>query len=507
MKTKIYTFIISGCLIMATTFITCAQPGSLDLTFGSGGKVTTDLGSSYDVGHSVAIQSDGKILVAGKFDNGNNIDFSLVRYNSDGTLDNTFSSDGKVITDFGSSDDDGWSVAIQIDGKIVVAGSLESDFAVARFNDDGSLDSSFDSDGKVTTAINGYGFSVAIQIDGKIVVAGTGNGGFALVRYNSDGSLDNTFGSGGIVTTDFGNSDDEGASVSIQSDGKIVVGGFSDNGSDYDFALARYNSDGSLDNSFDSDGKVTTDFGSVDDLGNSVVIQSDGKIVVAGQSCNGYTCNFALVRYNGDGSLDNNFDSDGKVLTEIAGVSVCTSIAIQKDDKIVVAGYNSDFALGDFALARYNNDGSLDNTFDSDGKVTTDFSGNDDIGMSVTIQSDGKLVLAGYTLDDTDYNFAVARYNGGNPVGIAENIAEENTIDISPNPFSNELLIKGIPHTTGQVPEKGEIVLFDVTGKEIMKEKVFDAETKINTEKLLPGFYVLNYTEGNKKQNIAVVKF
>ncbi len=197
-------------------------------------------------------------------------------------MDNSFDGDGKQTTDFNGSDDIANSLAIQTDGKIVVAGQAynpntdNTDFALARYNSNGSLDNSFDGDGKLTgfyLAGNTRFTAIAIQTDGKIVVAGqafnpnTGNYDFALARYNSNGSLDNSFDGDGKLTTDFIGSDDYAYSLAIQTDGKIVVAGqtYNPNTGNYDFALARYNSNGSLDNSFDGDGKLTTDFFGSDD--------------------------------------------------------------------------------------------------------------------------------------------------------------------------------------------------------------------------------------------------
>ena len=230
---------------------------------------------------------------------------------ADGDLDTSFGTGGKVVTSFLGQDDFVRSIAIQSDGKIVVAGETKNgtydEFALARYNPDGTLDTSFgNSGGKMITNSNNNGDharSVAIQSDGKIVLAGagdnTGNDDFALYRYNTDGSLDSSFGTGGKVFTAVGSGNDFAESVAIQSDGKIVVAGYSYNGSNDDFALVRYNTDGSLDTSFDSDGKVTTDFGAGSDVANSVAIQSDGKIVAAGNSKNGNYRDFALVRYAG----------------------------------------------------------------------------------------------------------------------------------------------------------------------------------------------------------------
>ncbi len=394
--------------------------GSLDTGFGTGGKVTTPIGINEE-GYSVAIQSDGKIVVAGCSNNGSNDDFAVVRYNSDGSLDNGFGTGGKVTTPIGIGDDYGTSVAIQNDGKIVVAGysynGSNYDFAVVRYNSDGALDTGFDGDGIVTTpiGINEEGYSVAIQSDGKIVVAGCSNNGsnydFAVVRYNSDGSLDNGFDGDGKVTTPIGTGDDYGTSVAIQNDGKIVVAGYSYNGSNYDFAVVRYNSDGSLDNGFDGDGIVTTPIGSGHDKGYSVAIQNDGKIVVAGCSNNGSNDDFAVVRYNTNGSLDTDFGTGGKVTTPIGINEGGFSVAIQSDGKIVVAGCSNNGSNNDFAVVRYNANGSLDTGFDGDGIVTTPIGSGYDQGYSVAIQSDGKIVVAGFMHNGSNYDFAVVRYN------------------------------------------------------------------------------------------------
>ncbi|MCU7842016.1 MAG: DUF4347 domain-containing protein, partial [Candidatus Thiodiazotropha sp. (ex Troendleina suluensis)] len=390
------------------------------------GTVTTDISTGSDAGQSVIAQPDGKILVAGYSDNGASTQFTLTRYNVDGSLDTFFGTDGIVTTDIGASFDYGRSVTLQSDGKILVAGnnwnstSSTYEFALVRYNTNGSLDTTFDGDGKVTTDIstvpvtgNDIAQSVTVDSNDNILVAGfsynstTSSFEFTLVRYDTDGSLDITFdgdsGSGnGIVTTDIGtSSSDGGYSVTTQSDGKILVAGSSDD----DFALVRYNVDGSLDTTFDVDGKVTTVLGGIED-GYSVTVQSDGKILVAGSS----DSDFALVRYNSDGSLDATFDGNsgfgnGIVTTDIGTSSADTgySVAVQADGKILVAGSSDQ----DFALVRYHVDGSLDTTFDGDGKVTTDLGSSIDAGFSVTVQADGKILVAGKSNDD----FALFRYN------------------------------------------------------------------------------------------------
>ena len=367
---------------------------------------------------SVAIQSDGKIVVAGSYAaNGFSSEFAVARFNADGSLDTTFDSDGKVLVDIHGKDY-AESVLIQPDGKTLVAGYDNSGhFVLARLNDNGSLDTTFGGSGKVDTVFGGtvsssLAHAIALQSDGKIVVAGealvSGYYDFAVARFNADGSLDTTFDSDGKLTTSIYSSGTEVAhSVAIQSDGKIVVAGVSGSGQ---FAVVRYNANGSLDTTFDSDGIVSTPVGTGVGTGYSLAIQPDGKIVVAGDTYNG-TQDFAVVRYNANGSLDTTFDGDGKVTTNIGSSTsdYGRSVAIQPDGKIVVAGdtYNPD---RDFAVVRYNANGSLDTTFDSDGKVISGIGTGDDSVWSMAIQSDGKMVVAGDT-SGTLSGFAVVRYD------------------------------------------------------------------------------------------------
>jgi uncharacterized delta-60 repeat protein len=244
----------------------------------------------------------------------------------------------------------------------------------------------------------------------------------AIPGTANPGTLDPTFDADGRVTTDFGARDSAG-DVAIQSDGKIVAAGFGMGPGEFDFAVARYNNfDGSLDTSFAGDGTVTTDFNTSDDRGWAVAIQSDGKIVVAGQtfvarSVGGSDLDFALVRYNSDGSLDTGFSGDGKVNVDLGGTETdaALDVAIQSDGKIVAAGYVRNLfpdPLGpsDFAVARFNADGTADTGFGVGGKITTDFATDHDEASAVAIQSDGRIVAAGPAFSGT-FDFGLARYN------------------------------------------------------------------------------------------------
>ncbi len=285
-----------------------------------------------------------------------------------GDLDTSFGGDGIVTTDLGSYYDSGKSMVLQPDGKIVMAddtGYPNYDIAVLRYNSNGSLDTTFSGDGKLTTDLGGEdsGKSMVLQPDGKIVVAG-GIFDFAVARLNSNGSLDTTFSDDGIVTTDLGDEFEWSSDLALQPDGKIVLAGNSGDASGYhpaNIAMVRYNSNGSLDTTFSGDGKLTTDLGSLYDFANSVVVQPDGKIVVAGDS----DSNFALVRYNSNGSLDTTLSSNGQLITDLGSYEHGNSIALQPDGKIVVGGSSGN----DFAVVRYLNDtasGTINGTANND---------------------------------------------------------------------------------------------------------------------------------------------
>ncbi len=423
---SLFIFVLTILLLITAFPLVQAQsvaPGDLDTTFGSGGKVTTDSGL---VTADVAVQADGKIVVAGR-DLFTSIIF-LARYHANGSLDNSFGNGGIVAASVGNRNLAS-GIAIQADGKIVVAGFSGSSrsvgsFAVVRYETTGALDTSFDGDGKVIIDMGNFNSAndLVIQPDGKIVVVGAsgvqaiGNLAFAVARLNSDGSLDASFDGDGRVITSLGSFSYTGAvAVALQTDGKIITAGHS--GSSYstaDFALVRYNVDGSLDASFDGDGKVITAVSSDFDGAFAVAVQTDGKIVATGNT-DGSPDMMAVVRYNINGSLDTSFDGDGIVLTpgiDMAGDSdYAPSVVIQSNGKIVVSGT----IQPDFALVRYNPNGSLDTSFGGDGIVTTNFN-QPSWGAAVgglAIQPDGKIIAAG-SLGDPFKSFfiAVARYIG-----------------------------------------------------------------------------------------------
>jgi len=502
MKKTIYLF---GLLLLICQLANLNQSlfaqtdGSLDNTFGSGGKVITPVRTHDAVANSVAIQSDGKIVTAGWNYDGIYDNFILVRYNTDGTLDNSFGTGGIVITDL-SSPTEAYSLVIQNDGKIIIAGSDELsasfDFIVVRYNTDGTLDNSFGTAGVTTIDINGHedrAFSLALQ-GKKIVAAGESSNGsnfdFALVRLDSNGVLDNTFGTAGKVITSISSSDDKANSILIQPNGSIVVAGSSWNGSNYDFTVVRYTANGALDNSFGTNGIAITDIANSDNFAYSVALQNDGKIVITGNSgaSNG---DFVTVRYNTNGTPDNNFGTGGKVITDFNGTNdEPYAVAIQADGKIVVAGFTLIASSNlDFALARLNTDGTPDNTFGTGGKVTTAIGTANDWATSMAIQSDGKIVVAGYVDDGagTD-DVAVVRYFI-NPLGINDMNGQSDKISLYPNP-ANNLITVSIP----SIAKDDFISIFNMQGELIQQQPLLNTTSEINISNLASGMYVIKAT-------------
>lgn len=451
--------------------------GSLDIGFGENGYVKTDFFNENDNLNNIALQSDGRIVAAGFTDSASIRCFALARYEPDGSLDNSFSGDGRQVSDLGQTYNIAFALAIQPNGRILMAGVSGDQYAVARYKQDGSADSSFNGNGERVIPIGdmSQAKALAVQSDGKIIVAGISNNAamrndLTILRLNADGSTDNGFSGDGIQTTDFGNTVDLLQSVALQPDGKIVVVGTT-----YiyeylrDIVIVRYNVDGSLDHSFSEDGYLIRSIGEFSDDANSVVIQPDGKILIAGNT--DLRLSYLVIRYQSDGTPDNSFgpdglmtnfwpvgmasftaiavQEDGKIATlgsrtvlTAAGVGPQTFIAryktngeldssfgdmgtqgltfpasvvkmvIQPDGKYLIGGINFGFPATLFALGRYNQDGSIDSSFSGDGLILDSLATSNYLS-SLAVQPDGKIIVSGsgYPTFGDDSYFFIARYN------------------------------------------------------------------------------------------------
>jgi uncharacterized delta-60 repeat protein len=409
--------------LLSSSTLVMAQAGSLDLTFGKGGIVTTPnttTGCGQNVNCSVAIQSDGKIVVAGGAAASNGApELALARYTTTGSLDSTFGNGG-IVVEPENNGGPAFGLAIQSDGKIVTAAPDDFELAVSRFNTNGTLDTTFGAGG--TSKFRAWGLlfapangSVALLADGKIVVGVNG----VLVRLLTDGQLDSSFGTGGVAQLIAG-----AQALALLSNGKALVA------SSFTFdtgGVSRYNSNGSLDKTFGVVGQAPS-FGGVAAL----VALSDGKIVVGNTLVSGTApvgsnvpLGFVLARYNSDGTIDATFGTRGAVVTNFPGegYSAAMALAVQSNGDIVAAGVTEarSPAFGtepsDFALARYTPNGQLDTTFGKNGRVTTAFGTNGNNAAAVSalaIQSDGKIVAVGYDnflqFGNPNNGFTLARY-------------------------------------------------------------------------------------------------
>jgi uncharacterized delta-60 repeat protein len=403
--------LIAVSLALILTTVAFAASGDLDATFSGDGKIMQGFGGSQHLGRDLAVQSDGKLVVVGDKWTTTGNDFAIARYNVNGSLDATFSGDGKQTVNIGP-DDRAMSVAIQTDGRIVVAGEAcignppVCDVAVARLNPNGSLDPTFSGDGKVRTHFgsgNNGGLAVAIQ-NGKIVVAGyayqSTNYNATIYRYNANGSLDTTFSADGILPINFGGQD-MFYGIAVYS-GKIFVTGNSESmdSTTSDIITARVNSNGTLDATFSGDGKVRTNLG-VGDYGQDIVI-ANGNAVVGGNS----DTTIVILRFTSTGDLDHTFSNDG-ILTDALGLAKpwLIDVALQSGNIVVVGSTGEGNAL----VARFTSAGDIDTTFSTDGIVTTDWGGNDlytavkfknariyVTGMSMTTSFVRRFIVAAY---------------------------------------------------------------------------------------------------------------
>ncbi|MFO0736752.1 MAG: hypothetical protein U0270_12785 [Labilithrix sp.] len=403
------------------------RPGMLDTSFGAGaapGSVVLPVGAGDDYGYTMAVQADGKILVAGRAAE-NLGDFAVVRLDRDGKLDPTFGQGGKVMTDIAGGADTAYAIGVQADGKIVVAGTALNgasgqDFALVRYEANGELDASFGAGGKVTTAFSSdadTAYALLLEADGSIVVGGDANSGasttgldFALARYAPDGKLQ-------WKTTSpisSGSGRDSIYSLAKQEiDGKsflVAAGG------EGDFAVARYDLEGKLDPSFAKQGKIAPPFESAIGAARAVAIDANGNIVVAGHRGH----DFALVRLDRTGDLDQSFGDHGKVITEVSkdNWDEAQAVAIESDGKIVAGGwtYEGGSSSANFTLVRYDPSGKLDPVFGGTGIVISEIAttGKPDTANAIVLQSDERVpttrVLAAGFASTSNSEFAIARY-------------------------------------------------------------------------------------------------
>ncbi len=421
--------------------------GELDDSFGNGGKVLTDFDQSHDSGYDAVLQDDGKIIVVGVAETGGPSfpdDIAICRYLENGDLDSSFGVDGKVLEDLDGKNDIANGIVLLDDGKFLVTGlrmyqnNNEVDGFIARYNSDGTRDLTFNQTGiknyNVYSNAPCYGEHIVVQPDGKIVVSGYTAAinpsqlrNIYVRRFDEDGNADFSFNQVGFQVFDFFEKDDYVRDLVLQPDGKILIGGFtltSFNPTNFDFIVVRLNPDGTFDNSFSDDGTASYDFFGRIDVNNSMLVQEDGKILLAGQT--------------------------------------------QTEEEDFIS-----------TVARINPDGTRDETFGANGQIFNNFfvgnTSTSESATSILFQPDNKIVLGGIARDDSGDNsdFTILRYLPDFTVGIVEFSLESAAINVYPNPIESELTLD---YDLSE-EEILSIDLIDVNGKII--QTVVDREKRV----------------------------
>jgi uncharacterized delta-60 repeat protein len=391
--------------------------GVIDTSFGVAGKALATTGASTGL-FQIALQSDGKIVGTGT----ENAMLWAMRFNTTGSLDTTFNGTGYNSLDYAlASVDYSYSVALQSDGKILLGGAgwngANTDFVVARFLSSGVLDTTFGTSGAVALNIAQIetGRSLAIQPDGKILLGGIGGNGsdydFLVARFSSSGVVDTTFGTSvGYTRTTVGTFDDRGYATVLQPDGKIILLGNTMNGVNLDLAMVRYNSSGVVDTTFATAGEILAAYGAGNEEFHAGALQSDGKIIGAGYTYNGTNNDVLVQRYSTNGILDTTFGTNGTFSSAIgAGNEGISSVLVQPNGKIVAAGSYHNGANYDFLVIRLNSNGTVDTSFGINGVITAAMGTLDDTASSVVMDSSGALYVGGTYVNGASNEMAILK--------------------------------------------------------------------------------------------------
>jgi uncharacterized delta-60 repeat protein len=426
--------------------------GDLDPSFDMDGRVITDIGTgASDTAFAVtAYETEGKVIAVGRSSADPSEGFAVVRYNADGSLDLTFGVGGKQIIDLSGTSDTARAVAVDAQGRVVVAGytgpGLEpNDMAAVRLTSNGMLDLDFGVGGKQTVDFGGRddrALGVAVDSQGRIVLGGTSQApfsqdDFAVARLTEDGELDGSFASGGTLLIDFGSDEDVASGLAVDSSDRVLIAGYtSTSESGLDFAIARLSEGGALDSNFGTGGKQTFDFAGQNDVGLGVTIDSQGRVVMAGHSQQvGTGRDFAAARLSDVGELDETFGIGGKQTIDLGSTTdIGWDVSIDSQGRVVIGGHSVQAETGfDFAAARLTSDGSPDPSFGIDGKTTVDLGSTSDIGLGSTVDAQDRVILVGSSSQPATLpDFGLARLLGADP-GIPV------SIDIKPGNSSNKI--------------------------------------------------------------------
>jgi uncharacterized delta-60 repeat protein len=487
-------------LFLSFTITFGQQSGELDTSFATSGFFISD-DENLDYGGSFIVLPNDQIIMVGGNDN-----FTAIKLLPNGTYDTTFGNNGKVIVGFEGYSAVALDVALQSDGKIVLVGNVYinggvSYFGVIRLLSDGTLDTTFNGTGKLVFDFNetkNYAESVALQADGKIVVAGQSgqfsNADFAVARINVDGTFDSSFGTNGKLDIAV-QIDDRGKCVAIQQDGKIIIGGHSyTTGSNYSwFSAVRLTPSGELDLSFSSDGKALTKVGNGNDEVVDMVLQLDGKILMVADSALSSSQNYGAVRFTTLGELDTTFSGDGKFnITMGSNTNYCEAVVVQPDGKIIIGGTFFTPAGREIGIVRLTESGILDTTFSNDGKANfaVPITGGVELA-DMKLQSTGQILVSGSIQND----YTMARILSGNELNQPQWNQGESSV--YPNPANDFLYFSEFVNS---------VVVFTIEGKKVMEKTLSNQQLDVSS--LSKGIYVLTLqtTDGKKTTKKIIIE-
>lgn len=495
----------------------------LDPSFSTDGYDVQHIGTvSYS--YKLVLQADNKIISAGTaYVPGHDYDFVVMRYTEEGMPDITFGEDGISTIDFSADEDHASSLVLQDDGKILIAGTSNNvagnNFGIVRLNTDGSIDTTFAENGFLlfqpenkTCGID----AACLQPDGKIIAAGNTNDSTGsnietlIARFQANGKIDSTFGINGLLYLKIDSNRTSISCAEVSDENKILIGGgyWPENGAD--FFLARLNSNGDPDTSFNHAGYTITDLFASKEIISSIAITPEGKIIGAGNSYDELSYSgFGMARWNEDGTLDNSFGIGGKSITEFdydlnEGNDYANDLVIQPDGKLVVAGYRYDFLDGEFiAIARYLVNGVLDISFGDGGKILSKI-GSNCFADAIALNDEGKILISGAS----DNSFLIARFLSEDATSIANQHTNQIPV-LSPNPCAS------VTFLSYTLTEKTNIsiCLYDQAGKKItglVENKMMDAGKYAQTisfpDHLPAGNYFIEITSDIDHKAIHLIK-
>lgn len=518
--------LITALLSFGTSGSFAQVSGDLDLTFSVDGIATAHFPpAGSDLGAAIAVQPDGRILVGGSTQQqtgSTGITMALVRLMPDGSLDNSFGTAGLVTTTLGSGstiDDKIFGIAVQPDGGIVTVGTTFVNgggyqAAILRYNSNGSLDNTFSGDGirveDIGTGSDDGFYDVVLQPDGGIVVVGTAQStaGYDAVvaRYLANGTPDGTFSIDGSEILDIGGLENRASALALQTNGSIVISGEAgDTFGNSEFMLARYTSVGVLDAGFGTNGVVVSTLTTGTDWAYDVAVQPDGGIIAAGiVATAAFFGDIGIARYTSNGSLDPTFSTDGWTNVVHGAYSYARSVVLLPDGRMAVGGISGSL----FGAAMLLPNGTLDAGFSSDGLVSL-AQGNNPYGNALTLQPDGKLLLAGQANFGAPLNdIVVLRYHTGLNIGMVEFASADQAPLVFPNPIGQ---LATLAYELGS-SERITIRLMDAQGRVVktfldgMQQPAGTQRVVLDMPEMSAGNYLLTISSPEGSVSVQVLK-